>query len=233
MIRWLCAFVILANAAVAQVSVDPERSIVRDGWWSLVVELGLPQIVPYRAFTLDDPRRLVLDFEGVTFNSLPPEGILSGDRATAVRFGPLRPGWSRMVVDLAEPLVIAEAGMRTGPEGADLTVVLEQASAEEFAAAAGAPPDPGWDVVTGFDPQVAEQIARSGDFVVVIDPGHGGIDPGASQGGVKEADLRLILGAELAVELNALRGVQAVMDGDLNPFIDAWLRTRSRPTARG
>lgn len=26
---------------------------------------------------------------------------------------------------------------------------------------------------------------------------------------------------------------QAVMDGDLNPFIDAWLRTRSRPTARG
>jgi len=27
--------------------------------------------------------------------------------------------------------------------------------------------------------------------------------------------------------------VQGVMDGDLNPFIDAWLRNRSRPVARG
>ncbi len=27
--------------------------------------------------------------------------------------------------------------------------------------------------------------------------------------------------------------VQRVMDGDLNPFIDTWLRTRSRPTSRG
>ncbi len=52
----------------------------------------------------------------------------------------------------------------------------------------------------------------SEDFVVVIDPGHGGIDPGAFQGGIKEADLMLILGAELAVMLNAQDGVQRRAD---------------------
>ncbi len=74
------------------------------------------------------------------FAGLDAAALLSGDRATGVRFGPLRPGWSRMVVDLAEPLVIAEAGMVRTDAGADLTMLLERAGAAEFAAAAGAPP---------------------------------------------------------------------------------------------
>jgi N-acetylmuramoyl-L-alanine amidase len=181
--------------------------------------MGLDRITPYRVFTLDDPRRLVLDVEGASFAGLDAAAVLSGDRATDVRFGPLRPGWSRMVVDLAEPLVIAEAGMVRTDAGADLTIVLERASAEEFAAAAGAPPDPGWDVVTGFDPDAAAALAASEDFIVVIDPGHGGLDPGAFQGGIKEADLMLILAAELAVMLNAQEGVQAVLTREDDVFV--------------
>ena len=219
MIRWICAFALAANMVAAQVSVDPDRTSVKDGWWTLEVSLGLDQVTPYRAFTLDDPRRLVLDFQDVSFDGLVPEAILSGDRATAVRFGPLRPGWSRMVVDLAEPLVIAQAGMVTTTDGADLQIVMERANDAEFAARAGAPPDPGWEVVTGFDPQVAAQLAQSEDFVVVIDPGHGGIDPGAHQGGIKEADLMLVLGAELVPALNALEGVRAVMTRDGDVFV--------------
>ena len=219
MIRWLLSFLFIANMATAQVTVDPERTSVSDGWWTLEVEVGLDRITPYRVFTLDDPRRLVLDVEGASFAGLDAAALLSGDRATAVRFGPLRPGWSRMVVDLAEPLVIAEAGMVRTDAGADLTILLERASAAEFAAAAGAPPDPGWDVVTGFDPDAAAALAASEDFVVVIDPGHGGIDPGAFQGGIKEADLMLILGAELAVMLNAQDGVQAVLTRENDTFV--------------
>lgn len=219
MIRWVLAFVLLAQAAVAQVAVDPARTAVRDGWWTLEVALGLTAITPYRAFTLDDPRRLVVDVAGVSFDGLNPEDILSGDRATAVRFGPLRPGWSRLVVDLASPLVITEAGMVTGLTGADLRVVLGRATAEDFAASSGAPPDPGWDVVTGYDPDVAARLAQSEDFVVVIDPGHGGIDPGAIQGGIKEADLMLIMGTELAVMLDALDGVSAVMTREADTFV--------------
>ena len=219
MIRWICTFLMMANAVAAQVSVDPQRTSINDGWWTLEVNVGLDQVTPYRAFTLDEPRRLVLDFQDVTFDTITPEAILSGDRASAVRFGPLRPGWSRMVIDLAEPLVIAEAGMVSGDDGADLQIILERADAAEFADRAGAPPDPGWEVVTGFDPKVAQQIAQSEDFVVVIDPGHGGIDPGANQGGIKEADLVLLMGIELSVALNAVDGVRAVLTRDADVFV--------------
>lgn len=219
MIRWFFVLLFMANMAVAQVSVDPDRSAVRDGWWTLEVDMGLSQITPYRVFILDQPRRLVVDFQDVDFGNIEPLTLLSGDRATAMRFGPLRPGWSRMVVDLAEPLVIAEAGMGRGPEGADLRIVLERATDAEFSDSAGAPPDPGWEVVTGFDPQVAASLAASADFIVVLDPGHGGIDPGAIQGGVKEADLMLVMAAELAVMLNRLDGVRAVLTRDADRFV--------------
>lgn len=219
MIRWCIAFLLWAGLATAQVAVDPARSEVRDGWWTLEVTLGLDRIVPYRVFTLDEPRRLVLDFEGVSFDGIDPEALLSGDRATAVRIGPLRPGWSRMVVDLAEPLVVAEAGMAAEGQAALLSIVMERATPEEFAAASGAPPDPGWDAITGFDSAVAADMARSDDFVVVIDPGHGGIDPGATQGGIKEADLTLVLAAELALQLNDLPRVQAVLTREGDTFV--------------
>lgn len=219
MIRWLAAVMLMAQAATAQVAVDPERAFVRDGWWTLEVDLGLSAMTPYRAFTLDAPRRLVVDFEDVSFAGLSPEDIRSGARASAVRFGPLRPGWSRMVVDLAEPLVITQAGMAKSEDGATLTIILAQASAEEFAQEAGAPPDPGWDIASAFDPVVAAQIARSDDFVVVIDPGHGGIDPGASQGGIKEADLTLIMAQELALMLNATDGLRAVLTRNGDDFV--------------
>jgi len=219
MIRWLVSFLLTANLAAAQVAVDPARTSVSDGWWTLEVAVGFDQITPYRVFTLDDPRRLVIDVEGASFAGLDAETMLSGDRAEAVRFGPLRPGWSRMVIDLAEPLVIAQAGMVAAEAGANLTISLDRASPEVFADKAGAPPDPGWDVVTGFDPKVAADLAKSEDFVVVIDPGHGGIDPGAVQGGIKEADLMLLMAMELAVVLNAEDGVEAVLTRDADVFV--------------
>jgi len=219
MIRWLFALMLLANSGFAEVTVDPDRTSVRDGWWKLEVSLGLSDITPYRAFTLDAPRRLVVDFEDVSFAGISPESIRSGDRATAVRFGPLRPGWSRMVVDLAEPLVITEAGMVKSGVGADLKIILDQANEGEFAENAGAPPDPGWEAAITFDPVVARQIAQSGNFVVVIDPGHGGIDPGANQGGIKESDLMLIMAEELAVKLNATDGIQAVLTRKGDVFV--------------
>ncbi|WP_037294080.1 N-acetylmuramoyl-L-alanine amidase [Roseobacter sp. CCS2] len=219
MIRWLVAMLFAANLAAAQVAVDPERTSISDGWWTLEVAVGLDQITPYRVFTLDEPRRLIIDVEGASFGDLDASTLLSGDRAAAVRFGPLRPGWSRMVVDLAEPLMIAQASMTAVGDGVDLTIVLERATPESFAANAGAPPDPGWDVITGFDPKVAQELAQSEDFVVVIDPGHGGIDSGAVRGGIKESDLMLLMATELAVMLKAQDGVQAVLTRDQDIFV--------------
>lgn len=224
MIRLVCILVFLASGAFAQVTVDPARSAVKDGWWQLHVALGLSEVVPYRVFTLDDPRRLILDFEGVDWAGVSPDALLSGDRAAALRFGPFRPGWSRMVVDLAEPLIVTEAGMRVTDEGADLTVVLEQTTDAVFAAASGTPPDPGWDALAFVDPLARAPDLNTDDFIVVIDPGHGGIDPGANRAGVKEADLMLIFGQEVATQLNAIDGVQAVLTREADVFVPLFTR---------
>ena len=219
MLRWFAALMVCAQAAFAQVAVDPDRTAIRDGWWTLEVAVGLDAITPYRVYTLDAPRRLVVDFADVQFDGLSADDLIDGDRATAVRFGPLRPGWARMVIDLAEPLVVTEAGMTGRAAGADLLVVLARASPEEFAQNAGAPPDPGWDVAHYFDPAVIAEVAQSDGFVVVIDPGHGGLDPGALQGGIKEADLMLAMARELAGTLNDRPGLRALLTRDADLFV--------------
>ena len=223
MIRWLAAFVMLATSAVGQAQFDPERSAISDGWRSLQIDLGLSDIVPYRIFTLDDPRRLVLDFQGLDTGGISAEAINSARAVTAVRFGPYKPGWTRMVLDLAQPLTLTSAGMTQGPQGAMLSVRLQRATASEFSQSAGAPPDPGWDALTQ---QALAGLAEAADdaFVVVLDPGHGGIDPGAQRGGITEAHLMLRFANEIADSLRALDGVAVVLTRSDDSFVPLYTR---------
>lgn len=218
MIWRFCIILLLASPAMAEVRVDPARSVVGDHWRNLQVELGLSDIVPYRVFTLDAPRRLVLDFQGVDWTGVDPDRLLDSGRATDLRFGPMRQGWSRMVVDLDAPLIVAEAEMTRHDDGADLKVLLRPVSAAEFIARSGAPPDPGWDVFAGIDP-VAQTTPADGIFTVAVDAGHGGIDPGATRGGVREADVMLLLAREVAIALNDVAGVRAIMTRENDVFV--------------
>ncbi|MBE0413057.1 N-acetylmuramoyl-L-alanine amidase [Yoonia sp.] len=223
MIRACLLVLLLATGAAADVRVDPARSGIDHHWRSLRVAVGLSDVVPYRVFTLDAPRRLVLDFQGVDWTGVGDDTFVATGRASAVRFGPMRPGWSRLVVDLAGPYAVAEAGMRRVDAGAALMVVLRPVSAAAFAERAGAPPDPGWDVLAGLDP-VHATPADDGVFTVVIDPGHGGIDPGAERNGVREADVMLLLAQELAASLGAVDGVRAVLTREDDIFVPLSVR---------
>jgi N-acetylmuramoyl-L-alanine amidase len=223
MMRWFALFCLLASTAAAQARLDPDRSEIHDGWRSLQIELALSDIVPYRIFTLDDPRRLILDFQGLDTGGISAASIDNARRVTDVRFGPYRPGWTRMVLDLAEPLTLAEAEMTTEAQGARLTLRLERASPADFAAAAGAPPDPGWDALTA---QALAQVGPRDDdtFVVVLDPGHGGIDPGAERDGITEAHLMLEFAQEIAARLRAQGGVAVVLTRNEDVFVPLFTR---------
>ena len=107
----------VAQELSALARVDPEASVIKDGWWGRTdLTLALSQGVPFRVFTLDDPARLVVDFREVDFRGLRAADLISdGDRVSAVRFGAFQPGWSRLVADLAEPMVPRESGMRVDP----------------------------------------------------------------------------------------------------------------------
>jgi len=179
---------------------DAEQSAVKDRWRGASIELMFSQGVPWRVFTLDDPRRLVVDFREVDWGGV---YLLSADdteRVSAVRFGQYQPGWSRMVVDLAAPLGLSSADMRVDETigQAALEIVLELVSDDEFASSAGAPDMVGWRNTPAA--QVAKARMRQsgdGDITVVIDAGHGGIDPGAEHGDDTEKDLMLAMAREL------------------------------------
>ncbi|MFC4672017.1 N-acetylmuramoyl-L-alanine amidase [Seohaeicola nanhaiensis] len=217
---------LLATAGMAQTfgvaaRIDPGQSRIADEGAGARIELSLSQGVPYRVFTLDAPRRLVVDFQEVDWTGLRPEALLAPGRVSAVQFGTYVPGWSRLVAELAEPLAVTRAGIAIDPAGgtARLTIALAPVTAEAFAAAAGAPHDPRWDLPPPetLEPRAARQ---PGDPLrVVIDPGHGGIDPGAEAAGIDEKTLMLNFARELREVLVRSGGFDVVLTRDDDYFV--------------
>uniref|UniRef100_UPI0040487F71 N-acetylmuramoyl-L-alanine amidase n=1 Tax=Yoonia sp. TaxID=2212373 RepID=UPI0040487F71 len=226
MIRLMILLAWVASPVFAQdfsalARVDAAKSQVSDLGGGLVVDLYLSQAVPYRVFTLDDPRRLVLDFREVDWRGVSREAMLNADNASDLRFGPLRPGWSRMVVDLAGPVTVSEAGMQVAQSTglAVLRVVLDPASAADFAARAGAPVDAQWQALAQTDTTANAPAIVDGPMIVAIDPGHGGIDPGAEREGVREADVVLALAIEVADAINRTGQMRAILTRDADFFV--------------
>ncbi|APG47436.1 N-acetylmuramoyl-L-alanine amidase [Phaeobacter porticola] len=197
----------LARIEVAQTSAKDSRS-------GAGLTLGLSQGVPYRLFTLDGPPRVVMDFQEVDWGGLEAETLITDDGIKAAQFGTYVPGWSRLVLELARPMQIETAAMNVDPVTADarLTVALRDTTAEEFAAHTGAPNDARWDLPAPTPMLTRDARDSLAPLLVVIDPGHGGIDPGAEafiQGRlVQEKDLML----QFAIEL----GEMLVRSGQFN-----------------
>lgn len=195
------------------------------------IHLKLTQAVPYRVFTLAGPARLVIDFREVNFQVPGLERLNRTERITTLRTGLFRPGWSRMVLELASPMVVHSAAMQTDPnEGdADISIRLTPASDADFAAAAGPDAeDDVWALPKPLDmPPAKTRPMGDRKVVVALDPGHGGIDPGAQYGGHDEADLMLTLARELKERL-VLTGRYEVM---LTRDEDIFLSLEGRVTA--
>jgi N-acetylmuramoyl-L-alanine amidase len=71
-------------------------------------------------------------------------------------------------------------------------------------------------------------------FVVVIDPGHGGDDPGAmGPGGTREKDLALALGLALADSLRARHGFEVHLTRERDELVPLWLRGEMATRLKG
>ncbi|MEH6833821.1 N-acetylmuramoyl-L-alanine amidase [Falsihalocynthiibacter arcticus] len=201
--------------------VDVEKSGIIDTEDGLKVDLLLSQPVPYRVFTLTDPARLVIDFNEVDWSGVEAEDLLLDTQVQAVHMGPFSAGWSRMVVDLKSPQVIDLAGLKIGEtRDALFTALLKNATPEAFAAASGAPAGAAFSVPKAVD--LATPIRRQtgeGDVMIVLDPGHGGIDPGAERGDVREADLMLTFALELKEVLLREGGFQVQLTREDDTFV--------------
>jgi len=205
----------------APARVDAASSALEQGWLGrTTIRLELTRGVPFRVFTLDDPARLVLDFRDLSWEGVTPEDILSEiTGVSGLRFGAFQTGWSRLVADMTRPMLPQEVGMAIDSDSgrAILSIDLVQATDASFAAASGAPQDALW-----LDRKGAkEKMAPIADdrFVVAIDPGHGGIDPGAERDGLSEKILMLDVALALRDILQPLEGVDVVLTRETDVFV--------------
>lgn len=204
-------------SGLARVEMAASRISSRDN--GIELHLQLSQGVPFRAFTLAEPPRLVLDFREVDWTGFAPDSLMQEEIDLRVRVGGIRPGWSRMVVDLGGPFLMQSANVSvndiTGK--ADLLVVLNLATEADFKQASGQPDLPGWDV-----PQQSTAPPRKrseGALVILLDPGHGGIDSGAEKGDAIEKDLMLTFARELKEALIRADDFEVVLTRDDDSFV--------------
>lgn len=216
---WLAALGAQADDLTGLARVDPAKSVISDGWFGeTTVELSLSQGVPFRVFTLTEPPRLVVDFREVDFSGVLAEAILpEPGRVSAVRFGTFKPGWSRLVADLATPMLpeTVEMPVDSASGRAVLRIALSEASEAEFAVRALPADHAGWGVAAAAAPPAPEPER----FVVVIDPGHGGVDPGAERGTTNEKQLMLDIGLALRDALRRTGEVEVFMTRDRDMFV--------------
>lgn len=198
---------------------DPARSHLGDAGGGIALDLALSQPVPYRVFTLADPPRLVVDFREVDFGHLRPEAILASARVAGLSWGRFRPGWSRLVATMNGTFGLVSSEMATTDKGATLHVRLDPMDAAAFAAQA-APPDGG---IWGLPKPAAvgrphPRQTGEGPLVVVLDPGHGGIDPGAETATQTEAAITLTFARELA-EVLRRAGMKVILTREDDVFV--------------
>ncbi|MCV2880812.1 N-acetylmuramoyl-L-alanine amidase [Actibacterium sp. XHP0104] len=216
----------LAGGAAAQdlsalARVDAGASAVMDAGEGVDLTLTLSQPVPYAIRLLDQPVRLVVDFREVDWAGFDGAVFDRSDRVTGVRTGPVRPGWSRMVIELDQPLGLRRAELsRDADSGRGvLTLRLEPVTPEVFAAQVTVAQSALWGLPepVRMDPPHRRQDG-SRPVRVVLDPGHGGIDPGAERDGVIEADLMLTFARELRDELRRA-GFEVVLTREDDSFV--------------
>ena len=171
--------------------------------------LDLDKAIQFRAFALADPYRVVVDIPQISFQLAAGTGSAGRGLIKAFRYGLVMPGGSRIVFDLTGPARIANSYVLDAANGQPprLVLELEQVDRTSFVQSLAVESRPELrpaiadvaDTAVAAEAAVAPKPAAPPDLrpVVVIDPGHGGIDNGTQAGG--EAEKSLVLGFGLAL----------------------------------
>jgi N-acetylmuramoyl-L-alanine amidase len=160
--------------------------------------------VAYQVFTLPRPHRVIIDAPDVAFRLPPGTGQHGKGLIKAFRFGLFAPGKSRIVIDATRPVRIAKHAIGSPRQGKSVRFTMELVPTDEasFLAKASAPPPRDKVARPAINSQAAPP-APSAKPIIVIDPGHGGLDPGAISGGVQEKDVVLAVAHHLRQRLEA------------------------------
>ena len=191
--------------------------------------LDIDRKIELRAFALANPNRIVLDVPQTTFQLPAGVGDASRGLVKAFRYGLVMPGGSRIVMDLKRPAKIEKAYVLDGENGQLPKLIVElaatdrasfmQAIAAENRRAMAAAPQP-TTVAAVAPPAAPAPDATDTRPVVVIDPGHGGIDQGTqAASGENEKDIVLDFARALRERIEKAGKYRVVMTRSDDTFI--------------
>ncbi len=204
------AVAIAAGAGSAQVKVDSVRSYTKSESTRVVFDLSGP--AKHSIFVLRNPNRVVVDVHnariGERFRSIKRGKTLSG-----VRYAPRKGRDLRLVLDLKQRVqpktfLLSPSGSKGYRLVVDLNHVSRYVKRGKGAVRKAV--------------KSVRKLPSGGkrEVVIAIDPGHGGIDPGAiGHRGLREKDVVLAVSKRLAALINAEPGMRAILTRNGDHFL--------------
>lgn len=226
---WLIALsCLVAGPVFAQEQVRGLRVGVHPGKTRIVLDLSGE--LPYSLFSLADPYRVVIDMPAVEWATGNGSAGVGAGLVAGYRFGLFRHDNSRVVLDLTRPAKVSRAFFLPAAAGKSVRLVIDLAPVdrESFLANAGFKGRQRvGDTVTGASrpdqkgpAELPSPVIRSEKTTIVIDAGHGGVDPGAtSRSGHYEKDIVLDVARRLQRQLLNSGRYRVVMTRETDVFV--------------
>jgi N-acetylmuramoyl-L-alanine amidase len=189
--------------------------------------MDISQKIDLHVFTLADPYRVVVDIPQVTFRLPQNAGETGRGLIKAFRFGLVMPGGSRIVFDLVKPARVEKAFVIDAANGAPARLVIDLAASDRESFVRKVAVEEKTSSAQPAQPREPQAAAGDSRPLVVLDPGHGGIDTGTKgPGGEQEKDIVLAFAKSLRERIEALGKYRMLMTRSDDTFIPLADRVR-------
>ena len=225
--------------SVSRISLAEDRQIVAVRVWPSStytrITLETSEAVPFKPFTLSNPDRLVVDLQGVTLNhalkDISKQILESDPLIKSARAGQFSPDTVRLVLELKNPVKPQVFTLQPVAGFKNRLVV------DLYPVARGGQPqdDPLLSLLEDFNkgqldtpqtrPRNNDTRTANRKIVIMLDPGHGGEDPGATgPAGNHEKNVVIRIAKQLKTLIDADGTMKAYMTREDDVFIPLGVR---------
>jgi N-acetylmuramoyl-L-alanine amidase len=191
--------------------------------------IGLDRKVDFQVFSLANPSRVVVELPDVKLQLPAQSETGTVGLVRSFRGGLAAPGKNRVVIDVTQPVVVESSKLEKDASGGyrlALDILSVDAALKAGAKKGMAQPPLGLGAV-GLQPPTPKRAespkaraAKAFKPIIVLDPGHGGMDSGASKYGTVEKDVVLAFAHVLREQLEATGRYKVMMTRDKDIFIE-------------